>query len=582
MTLPESVTDNGAIDRNFRALTAPLQIVNALNQTTFFAANYGVIADAVQDATTGEWTGTDNTAAWTAVTEAAVDAGGGLILAPNGNILGNMPQDISSNVIFDGGGLNSRCICTQDLSGPMLSFLRVGSSEADYYQSHLYGVGIGPRLMLDGHGRMATDAVGIQFDLCDRITLEGNVRHFAKQGVKLSSSVRESAILAPYISNCGSFDPDDALDCPAFDLYDNRSQDGSNNLMFIGLRVLYSRGNAMRIERNTTNGSGSLRNIFFYGSMLHNPESTVIGTANDYDGYPYSFDWESISGHCLVLRNARQVFFNGRLNAPGRGMSHVWIGNEDNAGTPINDIHFIGASFGGSADSSGYSVAVTRVSDNLAAVNLRLATGSVFRVTAGTGGLSADTDYFAIRLNDNAIQVASTLADALAGTNIVLAAGNGTLTSRDIKIEVDPDSGSLPTVTVAGSQLDATNDSLPGLVSRHATHGVTVFKVDDQTVNANTGLGTGSQTIPTRASAGELRLFGLQNVYTISGTTTITSINASDSTPNRRVTLIFTSTAQMTDGSNLKLAGNFTGAADRTITLVCDGTNWFETARSTN
>ena len=38
----------------------------------------------------------------------------------------------------------------------------------------------------------------------------------------------------------------------------------------------------------------------------------------------------------------------------------------------------------------------------------------------------------------------------------------------------------------------------------------------------------------------------------------------------------------MTDGSNLKLAGNFVTTADDVITLVCDGTNWFEMSRSVN
>jgi hypothetical protein len=30
------------------------------------------------------------------------------------------------------------------------------------------------------------------------------------------------------------------------------------------------------------------------------------------------------------------------------------------------------------------------------------------------------------------------------------------------------------------------------------------------------------------------------------------------------------------------LAGNFTGSANRTLSLFCDGANWLETARSTN
>jgi hypothetical protein len=66
----------------------------------------------------------------------------------------------------------------------------------------------------------------------------------------------------------------------------------------------------------------------------------------------------------------------------------------------------------------------------------------------------------------------------------------------------------------------------------------------------------------------------------VNGTTTITSITAGD--PEQEIILHFTSTAQITDGGNLFLAGNFTGSANRTLSLFCDGANWLETARSTN
>lgn len=67
----------------------------------------------------------------------------------------------------------------------------------------------------------------------------------------------------------------------------------------------------------------------------------------------------------------------------------------------------------------------------------------------------------------------------------------------------------------------------------------------------------------------------------VSGTTTITSIYASQQA-GRRITLIFQGVLTFTDGSNLKLNGNFVTTADDTITLVCDGTNWYEVSRSAN
>lgn len=68
-------------------------------------------------------------------------------------------------------------------------------------------------------------------------------------------------------------------------------------------------------------------------------------------------------------------------------------------------------------------------------------------------------------------------------------------------------------------------------------------------------------------------------LLTVTGATTITTIAATHA--GDEVTLLFNSTAQVTDGGNLKLAGNFTGAAGRTLTLICDGTDWWEKSRAT-
>ena len=70
------------------------------------------------------------------------------------------------------------------------------------------------------------------------------------------------------------------------------------------------------------------------------------------------------------------------------------------------------------------------------------------------------------------------------------------------------------------------------------------------------------------------------SVVNVTGTTNITSVTAGRR--GRRVTLVFAGALTFTDGSNLRLAGNFVTTADDTITLVSDGTNWVETARSVN
>jgi hypothetical protein len=118
-----------------------------------------------------------------------------------------------------------------------------------------------------------------------------------------------------------------------------------------------------------------------------------------------------------------------------------------------------------------------------------------------------------------------------------------------------------PPVTVAQGQWDV------------EVKGCALIQTDGQTT-ARIG-GTASV-----ASAATVTLPVHVDTITITGTTNITSVTAG--VPGRRVTLLFADVLTFTDGSNLKLAGNFTTSADDSITLVSDGTNWIEVARSAN
>jgi hypothetical protein len=80
------------------------------------------------------------------------------------------------------------------------------------------------------------------------------------------------------------------------------------------------------------------------------------------------------------------------------------------------------------------------------------------------------------------------------------------------------------------------------------------------------------------SAAGTITLGDDGNYFDITGTAAITSITAKAA--GTIVVLQFDSTASLVDGSNLKLAGNFTGAAESQIMLISDGTNWFEVSRS--
>jgi hypothetical protein len=85
---------------------------------------------------------------------------------------------------------------------------------------------------------------------------------------------------------------------------------------------------------------------------------------------------------------------------------------------------------------------------------------------------------------------------------------------------------------------------------------------------------------PTVAAGDTIAIPAGSTMATITGTATINSIVAG--AVEQRVTLLFKASVTVTDGSNLNLAGSFAATADDTLTLVCDGVAWFETARSVN
>lgn len=82
------------------------------------------------------------------------------------------------------------------------------------------------------------------------------------------------------------------------------------------------------------------------------------------------------------------------------------------------------------------------------------------------------------------------------------------------------------------------------------------------------------------ASASIITLLDYTDVISITGTTTIDGITPSYA--GRRVTLIFSGVLTVQNGNNLYLSAALSTTANDTLTLVCDGTNWYEVSRSVN
>lgn len=128
----------------------------------------------------------------------------------------------------------------------------------------------------------------------------------------------------------------------------------------------------------------------------------------------------------------------------------------------------------------------------------------------------------------------------------------------------------------------ATNAEVIGNSFSAGTSGTYTDNATTTVGKANT-LSGGDPAISVASTATMAIPDGIGEFYTVTGTADITSITAS--WRGRRVTLLFSGTAAtngVVDGSNLKLASTLAYTPDDTITLVCDGTNWYETARSVN
>ena len=135
-------------------------------------------------------------------------------------------------------------------------------------------------------------------------------------------------------------------------------------------------------------------------------------------------------------------------------------------------------------------------------------------------------------------------------------------------------------VAVAGSPtgINIISSTTGGLVGPNTFRGTFTNKISMASSTVPTIGGTGVATV---ASAATIALPLECDVFSISGTTGITSITALG-WAGRTAKLIFQGALTVTDGGNLRLNGNFVTTADDVLTLCSDGTNWYEVSRSAN
>jgi uncharacterized protein YaiE (UPF0345 family) len=170
--------------------------------------------------------------------------------------------------------------------------------------------------------------------------------------------------------------------------------------------------------------------------------------------------------------------------------------------------------------------------------------------------------------------------DAAAAKDVDISGGQVLLSSKDnaaSAIALTTNVGTTETIVVTNTQgTDAAAINLTATAG-----GITAAVASGKaiTLNGTTNFKVGSNVAS--PAGGELDL-GDGTYFYITGTNNITSVAAADSTAGRLAILRFADVLTFTDGNNLKLAGNMSTTADDTITLICDGTNWYEMCRSAN
>lgn len=114
----------------------------------------------------------------------------------------------------------------------------------------------------------------------------------------------------------------------------------------------------------------------------------------------------------------------------------------------------------------------------------------------------------------------------------------------------------------------------PNIGVATGTSVVTAAKLSSTGGVSNFSKGTDVASAATIAATG--------NVFHVTGTTNITSVSGSGIAAGTRLTIIFDGVLTFTDGSNLKLAGDFVTTAGDVIVIAYDGSNWYEVSRSVN
>jgi len=493
-----------------------------LETTPYSITDFGAVGD----------DNTNNATAIQAAIDAASAAGGGTVLVPEGIFRYTTALEMKDKVNIVGFGGRSSILKPVGVHGLKYSYL------TSFGNSRISSIGL--------EGSSTTSHIGIYQEgtLDDADELYGiTIDNCLLRGFNVSIKFR--TVRNVTISNNWLQDTNGGIHlvgkCLVINIHDNK--------------LVFAAGSGTGTQYgiycdwfNYTSGTGNVR-----------PESVKIR-----DNHIYGFDYGIAFEACVYA-----ICAGNDINAAIEGV--VWEDASDILTIRDNYIQISGAAA---------SVAV-RGKDQSAVINTKVTIDSNsingVNTTAGTSiGLQIGTS--AVGNCDNVRVVGNSFTGFTLYDIIVNKSGH-------ILIEDNACYSTGVTESIVTSTLPT---SRPVYIRNNDCYDTIGYDASDfNSGDLRLGMNITSQTtvsdraVSTVASAASVDLPLGSDVFNITGTTNITSLGVTGWV-GKRATLIFAGILTFTDGSNLKLNGNFVTSADDCITLVCDGTNWYEVSRSAN
>lgn len=325
-------------------------------------------------------------------------------------------------------------------------------------------------------------------------------------------------------------------------------------------------------ETTTTTGTGTI---------------TLAGAVAQFRSFASAFADGSVVQYAIVGQTGTEwEVGNGTFTASGTTLARTTVLASSNSGSAVNfsagtkDVfatvtaaHLLAAVLGPASATDNAVVVFDSTTGKLVKVSVLTVAPTSGALSTGDGTSSAPAYGFTSDPNTGVyLAGADTLSLTAGGVDAIYVLSNAISSNVDIRTYGDLRVG--VSKGLFWSDVNNPNNSKNSGLDQAAAG---VLKVTDGGAGIRALQGGGAAV----ASASALPV-PTGRVFHVTGTTNITSITSTNLQAGVVITMIFDGVLTVTDGGNLKLAGNFVTAADSTLSLVYDGTNWYETGRSTN